>query len=431
MDIEVRSFRDFVVGASTETPATAIVLVFANVLVVKISRARTIDERADVRRWLDVVDSSAIPIIGAADQDAPTFVLAKTPADGAHFLGNVSAAKNGSKPSDRGYGDCRAFAGGLGDDVDRSTDAISVHVRLEGFIDFHRFDQVRGHGIEFDLAHTRFRRRNIHAVNGGIREARFEAAHLDIFALAFVALKRNARQTADGVGHIGIGERSEHFVGQDLDDVVGGALAVDGFYFARNALGGDQNLFVRRRDFHLHISNGGLPCGYRDRLGEKRKTDIGNRKGVGPGSQVVMKVFALRSGLGDNRSGLQFHFRALQDAAREIGYVAGYSPFVILRQRAGSHQRGQDHEPNGARAEILHTNLLRLRSLDLKVRAARLETRTPFGASTVGWECEWMLLPVYDQPRPICLFLNPNGVWIHIFRRAAWWITRLRAYGFV
>src|SRR6516165_452653 len=61
-----------------------------------------------------------------------------------------------------------------------------------------------------------------------------------------------------------------------------------------------------------------------------------------------------------------------------------------------------------------------LRSSDLKVRAARLETRTPFGASTVGWECEWMLHPVYDQPRPICLFLNPNGVWIHIFRTAAW-----------
>ena len=51
---------------------------------------------------------------------------------------------------------CGTFRGRLGDEVHGATDAVSIHVGLQGLVDFYRLNNVRRHCIELDLAHSRF-----------------------------------------------------------------------------------------------------------------------------------------------------------------------------------------------------------------------------------------------------------------------------------
>src|SRR2546429_1828662 len=61
-------------------------------------------------------------------------------------------------------------------------------------------------GIQLDLAHARFRRRHVDAINGDACEPGLGTTDLHVLAFAFVALQSNARQTAKGISHIGIGQ---------------------------------------------------------------------------------------------------------------------------------------------------------------------------------------------------------------------------------
>ena len=116
--------------------------------------------------------------------------------------------------------ECGTFTGRFCDEVHRTADTIAVHVSLEGFVHFHGFQQVCWHGIELDLTDARFGRRHIHAIDGGVRQPRFEAAYLNVLPLPFVALEGDARQAADCVRDVGVRERSDYLVWRYLQDVV-------------------------------------------------------------------------------------------------------------------------------------------------------------------------------------------------------------------
>ena len=186
---------------------------------------------------------------------------------------------------------------------------------MQGLVDFDGFDEVGGKGIELNLPHTGFRRGDVHAIDGGIGQSRFGAADLHVFALAFVALEGDARQTAKGVRHVRIRQAGDHFVGKNLKNVVGGALAVNVFGLARGALGGHENLILLRGHCHFCVDGGGFPRRDIERLCKQRKANISYRNGVSPRSEVINEVAPLRIGDDGDRGRLQFHLRALQDAA--------------------------------------------------------------------------------------------------------------------
>lgn len=70
------------------------------------------------------------------------------------------------------------------------------------------------------------------AVDGDVAEARLGAANLNVLALAFVTLERNAGHTTDCVGDIGVGKALDYFRGQHLENVVRRELAVQGLDFS-------------------------------------------------------------------------------------------------------------------------------------------------------------------------------------------------------
>src|SRR5258708_24543567 len=153
--------------------------------------------------------------------------------------------------------------GGLGEGFKRTADTVWIHVGLQGLIDFNGFDNVGRNGVQFNLADAGFRRRNSHAVNCQVGEARLSAANLDVFAFTFVTLDGDAGQAAEGISHVRIGQATNHIRGKNLNDVVGGDLAVDGLGFAGSALGSNGNLEGLRLNLELRVRVRGLTgsCG--------------------------------------------------------------------------------------------------------------------------------------------------------------------------
>src|SRR5262249_52167412 len=137
------------------------------------------------------------------------------------------------------------------DEVNGTADAVAIHVCLQSFVDFDGLDDVRGNSIEFDLANAGFGGRDIDAVDRGVGKARFGAANLDVFAFAFVTFDRNAGEPAKRIGHVCVRKTANDVGGKNLNDVVGGAFAVDGFDFGGAALRGNDN-------FHVHGFQGKL-----------------------------------------------------------------------------------------------------------------------------------------------------------------------------
>ena len=145
------------------------------------------------------------------------------------------------------------FACCFGDQVDRAADAVCILIGLQSLIDFNGLDQIGGNGIQFDLTDAGFGRRNVYAVERHIGQARLCAADLHVFAFAFIALERNARQASNRVGHICIRQAANHFGRKHLQDVVGGALAIDGIRFSVSALGSDDHFLRLRADFKYGV----------------------------------------------------------------------------------------------------------------------------------------------------------------------------------
>src|SRR5260370_1810621 len=150
----------------------------------------------------------------------------------------------GSRSPPRGNGGFSS--GGRGNKLDRPADATGVLVGGERLEHFEALNQIGGNRVQLDVADISFRRRQIHAVDGDVAEARLGATDLHVLALAFVAFEGNAGDAADGVGDIGIGEAGDDSFGQDLHDVVRGALNVDTFPFTLDAFRAHYDLIALR-----------------------------------------------------------------------------------------------------------------------------------------------------------------------------------------
>jgi hypothetical protein len=80
---------------------------------------------------------------------------AKAFSNASRGLDYSTAANDRSVAADPADGHSRTLAGGLGDKIHGTADAIGVHIRLKSFIDLNGFDEVGRNGIEFNLAARR------------------------------------------------------------------------------------------------------------------------------------------------------------------------------------------------------------------------------------------------------------------------------------
>ena len=198
-----------------------------------------------------------------------------------------ASAKNRHVAAHPAQGDSGPLTSCLGDEIHRASDAVAVHVRLESFIDLYGLDDVGRYGVEFDLAYTGFGRWNIDAIYRRVGKTRFGAADLNILALTFVAFQADAGEAAQSVGHVGVGQTADHVGSQNLYDVVGAALAIDGFGLSRGTFGGDQYLFVLRRDLEFYFHRRYLARNHVHSSVDRNKTDIRDADGVGPGLEIA------------------------------------------------------------------------------------------------------------------------------------------------
>src|SRR4029077_1299310 len=67
--VNVRSFTEFVIRAARDAPARAVVAVFANVDGIFPQRRRPISQSRQVRNRLNIIDTPARPVVGAAHQN--------------------------------------------------------------------------------------------------------------------------------------------------------------------------------------------------------------------------------------------------------------------------------------------------------------------------------------------------------------------------
>ncbi len=180
----------------------------------------------------------------------------------------------------------RLFAGGFGYQVHGATYAVAIDIGLQCLVDFNGFHEIGGDGIELDLAHAGFRRRNGYAVDHGVAQARFRAANLNILAFAFVALDGDRRHAAKCIGNIGVGQRNNHVGRQNLKNVLRGERPVDCFRLAMRAIGGHNDFIARVSNFENGVNMRGLARNHSHAPHEWLKANIGNDHRVPAGSQL-------------------------------------------------------------------------------------------------------------------------------------------------
>ena len=226
--------------------------------------------------------------------------------------------------------------GHLGDQVDGASDPIPFLVRRGRFVQFDGPEQVGGEGVQLDLAHARLGRGDAHPVHGDAGVPGFQAADLDVLALAFVAFQGDAGQPADGVGHVGVGQAGDDVRGDHVDDVLGVLLLVQGLDLAAQPGGGHRDL--------LRIVHGG-PQGDRE-PGRLAGLDL-DLLGEGLGAQVkdFNLVGAGRELLGGERAVPIGHDREV--AGRDVDCGADQRTLLRIQDLAldfraalGAHPRG-------------------------------------------------------------------------------------------
>ena len=80
MQVNVGTFRQFVISATRQAPAAAIVAIFANVDGLIIGRLSG-QVCGLIRYRFDIIDATAIPVVGTADENSPSLVVAEALAE--------------------------------------------------------------------------------------------------------------------------------------------------------------------------------------------------------------------------------------------------------------------------------------------------------------------------------------------------------------
>ena len=181
------------------------------------------------------------------------------------------------------------------------------------------------------MANAGFGRRGIDAVDGDVGKARLGSANLHIFTFAFVPFNGHTGQSAEGISHVGVGQTANHFRGKHLDDVIRGALAVDGLGFAGGTLRGDQNFKVLRLHAEFCLDVRGLAGSDIHRLREGLEPNVGDRDGVASRLKVIYEELTASVGNDAHTLGLHRNLSANQRATRTIGNVSGDRTLPRLR----------------------------------------------------------------------------------------------------
>src|SRR5262249_45600172 len=162
----------------SNSPTTAIVTIFAKVHGIENANLLT-TSGSEVGDRFDVVNTAAVPVVGATEEKTEFLINAKTLAESACSFDEVAAAFDWRVTTHAADADGGALAGSFRDKVYGAADAVAIHVGLQSFVDFDGLDDIGWDGVKFDLADAGLGRRNVDAVDGGVGETRLGAADLD------------------------------------------------------------------------------------------------------------------------------------------------------------------------------------------------------------------------------------------------------------
>ncbi len=246
----------------------------------------------------------------------------------------------------------------LGHQVHRSANGIAFLIRGQSLAQLHRLDQICRNGVQFHVAHV-LGGRQVHAVHGHVAQTWFGAANLHVLAFALVALQRHVVEPAERIRNVGIRQAGNDLGRQDLEDVVGRALAIERLHFAALALrsnfdhlSASLHLESGVNVYHASRSHGQI-------VGRERREAHGrNGELVGTRGQATDGELALAVRDRCLPAWLQLHARALHYGVRRVCHVAGNRAFALLRlgqsrPKHGGHQCNHDcrnqrltHNPN-------------------------------------------------------------------------------------
>src|ERR1700737_3165693 len=116
----------------------------------------------------------------------------------------------------------------------------------------------------------------MYAVEGYVAQARFGAANLHVFAFAFVAFKRNAGHTSQGIRDISVRQTGDDLGWQHLNDVFGVLRTIEGLDFAALAFAAYDNLLILRLNLQHCVRLDGISRDNRNRRRERRESYIRN-----------------------------------------------------------------------------------------------------------------------------------------------------------
>src|SRR6267142_1075156 len=183
----------------------------------------------------------------------------------------------------------------------------------------------------------------MHSIDGHIAETGLGTANLHIFAFTFIALQGNARQAAESVRNISVRQAGDDFGGQHLNDVVGGAFAIERFDLAALALSTNYDLLVDSSDVEDSLNIGdGAGCDD-DFTGEGLEPNVGDCERVFIWHEIRNREFALSVRSSGVAHRLQSNTSADQWILVDIHGVAGEraSPFLGID---GRDCEGKDEE---------------------------------------------------------------------------------------
>ncbi len=178
----------------------------------------------------------------------------------------------------------------------------------------------------------------MYAVDRDITQAGFRPANLHVFAFAFVALQGDARQAADGVRDICVWQTGDHFRRKDLDDVLSGALNVDGLGFALHPLSGNQNLVGLGCDLQDGVDGSRIAHAYFDVALERGKADIGDGELVIAGRDLADAEESQVIGDGLSAAWLKPNARALQSSAPHVFRCSNHGAAIGLGVHCGGRE---------------------------------------------------------------------------------------------